>query len=347
MTGLPLVNSLTQARGPGTKRRVESYYVPGLNPFSPTALDALPNLEPPLPQQGDPHPQDPTIFVTDIAVLPWGGRTDASRVNYTYSSIQFGGEPYSEVGQLTGDLSFEIVPETVEIKVPVAYGVPLKTVTAETDSNGNPTGNDIGTTAIGFERGERLLRDDRARVTYTVSGTAAELGLPTTGITIGNVNRIVSRQREIHVIDGLALLFKVGSVRQTRRGASPDANQYTIAYEWVYETGVRWVSLPEGWANSSVMVGPAGGMLPLFNTTGNFPVDNVGDAISGVALPDLPAPASIAPFFGTGRTYIVPPFCDCEMLMDTTGDFPVPKFTVTPRYNYVNRDAWRTLPGMP
>jgi hypothetical protein len=343
MTGLPLVNSLTQARNNGTKRRVEAYYVPEFNPFSPTALDDLPVY---IPNEGQPHPQDPTIFVTDVSVLPWGGRTDASRVNVTYSSIQFGGEPYSEVGQLTGDLSFEIVPETVEIKVPVAYGVPLKTVTAETDSNGNPTGNDIGTTAIGFERGERLLRDDRARVTYTVSGTAAELGLPTTGITIGSVNRIVNRQREIHVIDGLALLFKVGSVRQTRRGASPDANQYTIAYEWTYETGVRWVSLPEGWS-ADPGVGPSTGQWPIFGAIGNFPVDNVGDVISGVALPNVPAPAEIVPFFGTGRTYIVPPFCDCEMLMDTTGDFPVPKFTVTPRYNYVNRDAWRTLPGMP
>jgi len=352
----PLVAGVRQAFRRGESSFSRTYRNVPISANDPEAYSKLTDVSPPLPSLGEVL-SGTGYAVADIQIQPTGSRTDVSDVIVTYSTSPNLGSAATPATQPSGEVSFEIYPETLEIAVVGAKAIPLNTETIETDAQGNPVGdppNKINTAVPSFEQIERSYRLDRARVVYTVTGTAQDLGIPT-GFSFGTVPGVVAQQRFLHVIGGVPLLFRVGSIRQVRRASStPDStsdatqNTYAISYEWLFDAGVVWGTIPDGWT-ANAEIGPTGDKVAVVDALGQVRSDTDGNTLSGVFVPYITAPTEIGQVFGSpGARYIVPPYCETDLVMNVDHSFPYPSFVPRPLYTRADataRDAWQNLPG--
>lgn len=342
--GQPLFGSVAQDLSPETLRRTESYDVVGLSSYAGTALaQDLDGLG--FPTFGTPHPTNPLIVVTNISARQLTPNT--ARVTYTYAPAREASRPNVPTDLSIADVSFEVQPATETVDVPAIIGEPLRTDTQEVDAQGQPTGQTVGVAAPGFSVQQQPLMYDTARILFTVVGTATELALNNAFGSIGVVPGIVGSSRTIHVIGNLALLFRGVNLRWTR--TEDGERLFTLDYEWRYERGLENTSanIPDGWFEDPG-VGPSTGQWPIFNARGSFEDDGNGDALYGMALPNVQAPVALR---GVGHIsaglFTKPPYCDVRVL-GTPGDgtFAVPKFISTPQYNAISPTAWQSFPGV-
>lgn len=342
----PLASAVSQSfqQGEATLNRV--YRGVAINPNDPDAYNQLTDVEPALPQIGEAL-AGTGFRVKGVALRPIGSRTDVSDVVITYSTRPFSGGIATSATQPPNEITFEVFPEVADVTVVGAKASPIVTKTVELGPNGLPADPpvEVGTAVPEIERTERTFRLDRARVIYTVTGTASALGLPT-DFSFGTVPLMLVQQRKIHVIGGVPLLYRTGSIRQTTRGISPSAHSYAISHEWVYDGGILWDNRPDGWAEDPPL-GPSGDSVVVAGSLGVTEQAD-GDVLSGVFLPNILAPAAIRPLFdpsGTQR-YIAPPFCEADLVLKVDHSFPYPSFVPRPIYTGVDVNAWQNFPGI-
>lgn len=353
----PLIAGVRQAFRRGESSFARTYRNIPISANDPEAYSKLGTVSPPLPALGDVL-SGTGYAVTDIQIQPTGTRGDVSDVVVTYSTLPNLGSASSATNQPSGEVSFEIYPETLDIEVVGARAVPLITPIIETDGNGAPTNNPptyIDKKVPTFEEINRTFRLDRARVVYTITGTAGDLGIPT-GFNVGTVPLALAQQRFLHVIAGVPLLFRIGSIRQVRRATStPDAatnatqNTYAISYEWLYDAGVAWSTLPDGWT-ANAEIGPVGDKVAVTNALGQVRTDTDGNTLAGVFVPYITAPQEVGQAFGNpSARYIVPPYCETDLVMSVDHSFPYPSFIARPLYTRADvtaRESWQNLPGV-
>lgn len=353
----PLIAGVRQAFRRGESSFARTYRNIPISANDPEAYSKLGTVSPPLPALGDVL-SGTGYAVTDIQIQPTGTRGDVSDVVVTYSTLPNLGSASSPTNQPSGEVSFEIYPETLDIEVVGARATPLNTETIEVDAQGNPVGdppNKINTAVPAFEETSRPFRLDRARVVYTVTGTAEDLGIPT-GFTFGDIGSMVLQQRWLHIIGNVPLLYRTGSIRQVRRATStPDAatnatqNTYAISHEWLYDAGVAWLTFPEGWIRDE-LIGPVGDTVVVSNALGQVRADADGNVLSGVFVPYIKAPNAIEQATQDYFTkWAIPPYCETDLVMNVDHSFPYPSFVARPIYkraDQVSFIAWQTLPGV-
>lgn len=317
-------------------------------PISPNAEDAyaqLSTVDPPLPLIGDTLGQT-AYKVRDVDIRPIGSRNDVCDVVITYSTLPASGGVATVADQPPSDVTFELFPELAEVDVEGARATPIITKTVELDSSGQPADPpvEIGTARPQIEPISRRYSTDRARVTYTITGTASQLGIPE-GFTFGTIPYMLDQQRRVHVIGGVPLLYRTGSIRIATRGISAAANTYAISHEWTHDPGTRLEETPLVWATNPAF-GPVGDQVTVTDSIGAVQANADGDVLSGVFLPRVLAPTSLGALYGVTNRYLVPPFCTVDMVIKIDRDYPYPSFVVNPQYKSVSANAWQSLPGV-
>ena len=342
----PLAASVRQVFRAGEAQLIRTYRGVGVRASDPDARNQLASLSPPLPDIGEALPGT-NYTVKDIQINPTGNRSDVSDVSVVYSTATGAGGIATVADQGPTEVSFEVYPETVDIPVVAAVAKPLNTETIELDENGMPADPPVTINTVRpiLSKEERSFKVDRARIIYTITGTAAALGIPT-GFGFSAVPIALTQQRKIHVIDGVPLLFKMGSIRQTRRSdIVPSGNTFAISYEYLFDAGVAWDAVPSEWVVDPSL-GPADDLKVVTDTIGVTEETGDFDVLSAVYLPRIQAPAQIRTLYGAENRYIVPPFCETDLVPKLDHSFPYPSFVPRPSYRDVDAEAWRDLPGV-
>lgn len=350
----PLFASIAQALNPQGVRRSEDYVVSS-QLVPPYAGDALGNSTlsgAGLPVPYSEHPNNPNLIVESVTTRPFGpGHT---LVSYVYSPpSQVTGLAHNDSQMRPGvDVSFAVFPEVFEAGVPMIRSSPVIVETLELDAQGQPTGTNVIAGQPAWSQEDYRLESDRARINYTIAGTAAALGIVDTVGSTGEVPGILNKSRTIHDIGGLALMLR--GIDLTWRYTTGNQKVYTIGYEWIYEAGIQnsESNMPDGWIPNPAP-GPGGDRQPILNARGTaIPNDNLlVDALESVATPDVLAPPALR---GIGHVpsgdvrYSVVPYCDVRVQFrpGPPGGFSQPEFVAVPRFSRVDVNGWLTFPGV-
>ena len=344
----PLASQQSQSYRQGEGRISRVYRNIPIRPGDPEAYLQLSTLSPALPQIG--QALAGTQFVVgDVAIRPIGSRTDVSDVVITYSNRPNAGGGVATVqNQPSTEVTFELSPFTEERAITSVAATPVNTETVELDQAGMPTTEPptmVGVAKPELSLIEKTLIDTKVRATFTVTGTAAALGVPS-GFGFGTIPLMLVQQNKIHEIGGVPLLYQTGTIRKTVQSqVHSSGNVFAITHEWIYDPGVTWEAIPGDWAENPEL-GPAGGKVTVSDTLGAVDTDADGNSLSGVFVPYIAAPAQIAPLFGEGNKYIVPPHCGVDHRPRVGSDFPYPAFIPRPIYRGVDVDAWQNFPGV-
>jgi len=341
----PLVEGIRQAFRAGRLDKTETYRGIPIRSGDPDWRDQLAQQEPPLPNVGGVESRS-GLNVLGVSIRPTGNRSDVSDITYTLSSSIDAGGVATTANQSDAEVSFEIFPESAEVEIPSAVLFPVSTETVEVGEDGLPTEPPtmIGSPGADIEEGGRVFNSTRARVIYTVTGTAASLGIPV-GFNFGTIPGMLLQTDTIHVIGVTPLLFRIGSVRQvTRTDGDPGASRYSISYEWTADLGVLWAT-PQAPYAVDPEIGKAGELFPVPDTIGAVEADTDGNVFSGVFLPHIEVPGDLLAIVGPTR-FISPPFCTIERGAKQDQGIPYPTFIANPQYKRVAPDDWQNLPGV-
>ncbi len=347
-TGI-LARSIAQALTRSKLTRSESRFTDEITAYEGDALqDQLALLG--LPVLGDRHPTGANLYVSNISATRDPG-TLLTRLTWLYEPPEYAGQPADPTQLVAGvDVAFSAVPELAPVTVPRLESYAVRTETQETDGDGNPTGQTIGTNSFAWESADETLETPTIRVNYSVNGLESSLGL-SNAIGFGTIESVMLESNTVHVIGGLALLFRGIDIRwtQTQNGE----RSYQIDYEWLYDSGVENTpsSLPAGWEENP-LIGSVS--IPLFaeiqNSRGFSPEDSNGDRLFVTALPNIQPPPGLSGVghIGSGTTrYTHVPYCESRIVRDVASpENPVPAYQAVPRYSRVDADAWQTFPGI-
>lgn len=344
----PLFRSVFHELTRSGVRRAESYSTTAINPNDvDSASDAV--LEAAgFPKRGDPHPGNPNIVVTEVRISRESPAT--ARLDYIYDRPENDIFPQNTDELGFADVAFSAIPFGPTALIATAFVSPVNTKTVELDPDTNLPTTDpptiINTVLPTFERQTDTLVLRAHRITFTVTGTAGQLGIGGEFGDVGLVPVLTQLTDTIHTIGLFALLFNGVDLSWT--GNRPDGRVYTINYEWTYEPGQLTV-LPDGWSQDPE-IGPVGGLIPILGSIGRISTDSDGNKLYGVATPSVSVPPDIAGrghIQGGGVRYAAPPYCDARSNVDASGDFAVPFFESIPRYVRVDaNEEWRNFPGI-
>jgi hypothetical protein len=340
MTATPLYGSILQALTRGSLTITEEFYRDNVDPRSSGALSQSTLLALGLPFFGDPHPENPNLIVSGVAVQRYG--VTGAKYAYQYSPPEFAQQSSAAERQRVGTVSLDITTDREDVDVPlVVFSPEMATIT-----NGDEQ-VEIAV-APSWAVSDRSFLYRAARITYTVNGPASDFGFSNDFGDVGITPDVLAQEGTIHTIGTMALLFL--GVDVSWNTTSGEDRIYTFRYDWQYEEGLEAAetAYPDGWAAE-----PAfgtfdygfGSVVSGYGKIDENPDD--GSRLYGVALPYVQAPQPLrgVGHIGSGRYLIVP---YCRMIVPTTASsgIPSPEFVPNPMYTRIDPNVWQSFPGV-
>lgn len=289
----------------------------------------------------------PSFKVQSVDISPSVGRSDRSVVSYVYSNRPNAGGVATTSNQPPNEFVISLVP--VSATEPVKYAKVFPYLTRLRDPN-NPDAELAVQYTAAFEEKEKSLRRPRAKLTCTVTGAPAVLGIPNT-LSVQDIEAIVDQQDIIHVIDGLPMMFNIATIRLVRRGfsgADDIGTRVAITYEWLYDRGTSYDTLPDGYGQDPE-IGRPDELVSIPNAIGRMQIAPDGGVYTGAVLPNVQAPADLNAVLPEGRRgpFVAPPYCTVDVgAVPTESDIVIPEMTVTREYRRIEPNGWASMPGL-